>query len=171
MICSFFIRKGIESCWVIVCMWRQDSAAPWLYSAWVETAFSRVHWGCSPESWAASDVIKEFQCFQVLPLTCFPGLESPTMKKNNVRIWENDLEFTLLCRPCLCAVSYKCESLGGLWWLLVLLQRTCARLDPKLLLSDALIQTMGQETTCFVFSFVPGMSPDFPVTIWSINNF
>ena len=24
--------------------------------------------------------------FQVLPLPCFPGLESPTMKKNNVRI-------------------------------------------------------------------------------------
>lgn len=42
--------------------------------------------------------------FQVLPLAWFPGLESPTMQKNNVRIWENDLESTLLCRPCLCAV-------------------------------------------------------------------
>lgn len=82
-------------------------------------------------------------------------------------IWNPHFFAGHVCVP----FSYKCGSLWGLWWLLVLLQRMCARLDPKLLLSAAPIQSVGQETTCFVFSFVPGMSPDFPVTIWSTNSF
>lgn len=64
-------------------------------------------------------------CFQVLPSPCFRGLELPKMKNRNVRIWENDLEFTLLCRLFLCAVSHVCESMRAMMAASALAKNVC----------------------------------------------